>query len=216
MRRLARGILIGWLLIFGWFCLAGAGDEGPFLESPRGPYRGRVIDFETKQPLAGAVVVAVWWEGSASTGTIHAVREVLTDATGAFLLVAQDVEQHPPPETLRPMFLIFSPGYGAYPLYHAMPSPDRPREGFFEGAGGTIELPPLKKWEERGAHIITILISGPFKWLFRELGETRVQRELPHLLGGLTTETEIGRQLWERVQELERGGAGPGGPGGSP
>ena len=31
-----------------------------YLDRPRGPYRGQVVDAETKAPLAGAVVVALW------------------------------------------------------------------------------------------------------------------------------------------------------------
>ncbi|HUM17196.1 MAG TPA: hypothetical protein VL086_15985, partial [Candidatus Nitrosotalea sp.] len=31
-----------------------------YLDGYRGPYRGQVIDADTKAPLAGAVVVAMW------------------------------------------------------------------------------------------------------------------------------------------------------------
>jgi hypothetical protein len=52
-------ILIGGLLLTS--CGLVEGQDGRFLEGMTyGPYRGRVIDAETKQPLEGAVVLGVW------------------------------------------------------------------------------------------------------------------------------------------------------------
>ena len=66
--------------------LAGCGH----LVYPSGPYRGRVVDAETKQPLAGAAVLAVWRWGGPGLGHpsegFHDALEVLTDANGEFVV----------------------------------------------------------------------------------------------------------------------------------
>ena len=122
-----------------------------YLQGYHGPYRGQVIDAETKQPLAGAVVVARWDRDVAqiiqSTAYLYEVCEVLTDGNGAFALHAEEIERHAPPRTLRPIFLIFRPGYGSYPRYHR--APQGFLGGIFEGAGATVELPRLRTREER-------------------------------------------------------------------
>ena len=66
-----------------------------YLDRPRGPYQGQVVDAETKAPLAGAVVVALWWRNRVypfhSVAEHYAVRETVTDAEGRFFLDAKDV-----------------------------------------------------------------------------------------------------------------------------
>lgn len=133
-----------------------------YLQGYHGPYRGRVIDAETKQPLAGAVVVARWDRDIAqivqSTAYLYEVCEVLTDANGEFVLQAEDVERHPPPRTLRPIFVIFFPGYRAYPFVQQ--TLQGVTGGNFEGAGATVEMPPLKTREERRKNIQRIYPHG--------------------------------------------------------
>jgi hypothetical protein len=55
-------------------------------------YEGRVIDAETKLPLAGAVVVVIWMKQPAisidAVESFQAARETLTDADGRFALDA--------------------------------------------------------------------------------------------------------------------------------
>lgn len=55
-----------------------------------GPYQGRVIDAESKQPLAGAVVVGIWTKVqptiAGATGTVFDSVEVLTDENGEFTI----------------------------------------------------------------------------------------------------------------------------------
>ena len=122
-----------------------------YVQGYHGPYRGRVIDAETKRPLMGAVVVAIWSREVAqivhSTTYLYEVCEALTDANGEFVLHAEDVERHAPPRTLRPIFVIFFPGYQSYPGIQGALQGVTGRN--FEGAGATVELPPLKTREER-------------------------------------------------------------------
>jgi hypothetical protein len=122
-----------------------------------GPYKGRVVDSETKQPLEGAVVLAVW---DSVTPTIADTvdsyldaEEVLTDSNGRFV-----VGKHPPiswrPGWVEgPRLIIYCPGYGFYPHYHTSPPmPLRGTEQLLERMEKeelVIELPRLKTREER-------------------------------------------------------------------
>jgi hypothetical protein len=128
---------------------------GQYVTRYHGPYRGRVIDAESKQPLAGAVVVAKWRREKIEllrmATVTHALREVLTDAKGEFVMAAEDIERNAPPRTLRPSFVILLPGYGSYPLTQLAPKGFQ--RGIFEGPGVTVELPPLKTREERLKHL---------------------------------------------------------------
>jgi hypothetical protein len=157
-----------------------------YLDRPRGPYQGQVVDAETKAPLAGAVVVALWWRNRVypfhSVAAHYAVRETVTDAAGRFLLDAKDVEEGAPRRTYHPEFLIFQPGYGSYPRMHVSP------KGFtgeiFERRGTVVELPPLEDREERRKHL---WLFGPHSYSDKPF------RDLPELMRRVNAErTAIG------------------------
>src|SRR2546427_6120403 len=99
--------LTSWLLLLPW--LSHAEPWNPYLEGSHGPYRGRVIDAESKQPLEGAAVVAVWSREIAQlvqTNTVFfATREALTGMDGTFRIEAKDLEERAPYKTLRPRFV---------------------------------------------------------------------------------------------------------------
>jgi hypothetical protein len=108
----------------------------------RGPYRGRVVDAVTKQPLAGAVVVAVWYY---STPTLagdlthfHDAVEVLTDAQGFFTVDAPGIERRAPRRTDFPEFVIFKPGYLYFRGWFAAPEAMAKRQA--TPLLGTVEL----------------------------------------------------------------------------
>ena len=91
--------------------LAGCAGQVAFTS---GPFRGRVIDAQTRQPLAGAAVVAVWyWEGwgpGHPSERWHDAIEVVTGQDGEFVL---------PRKTFfslsgvvgEPLITIYYPGY---------------------------------------------------------------------------------------------------------
>ena len=121
-----------------------------------GPYKGRVIDAETKQPLEGAAVLAVWDRIIPTIADRVDVfldaEEVLTDSNGRFV-----VGKHPPTTfgfgwAEGPRITIYHPGYDFYPNYHV--SPPKPFIGSdellerMEKAELTFELPRLTR-EER-------------------------------------------------------------------
>jgi hypothetical protein len=152
-----------------------------YLDRPRGPYRGQVIDAETKAPLAGAVVVVRWLQDRVypvhMVAENYAVRETITDAEGRFFLDAKDVEERAPRRTRRPGFLIFLPGYGAYPKQHV--SPTGFTGGMFERPGAIVELPRLVDREERRKHLWSF---GPHSYSDKPF------RELPELMRRINVE----------------------------
>lgn len=125
------------------------------------PYRGLIIDSDTKAPLAGAVVVALWVRERVypfQVNTEHyAVRETVTDAEGRFLMEVRDIEEGAPRRTRKPGFLVFLPGHGTFP-YRAT-SPKGFLAELFEGKGTTIEIPRLQSPEER---LTNLRSFGPY------------------------------------------------------
>jgi hypothetical protein len=152
-----------------------------YLDRPRGPYRGQVVDAETKTPLAGAVVVVHWRRDRVypfhSVSENYAVRETVTDAEGRFILDAKDVEEGAPRRTYHPEFFIFQPGYGSYPKKYV--SPRGFTGGIFERSGTVVELPRLEGREERRKHLF---LFGPGDFSDRPF------TELPELVRRINVE----------------------------
>ncbi len=163
-QRLLKGSLLGLLLLSVLNLISGCGwiiflDKG---------YHGTVIDADTKEPIQGAVVVAVYSAGclrpvEGYSKTLGA-RETLTDVNGAFhtplFLTASS------PHCFRSFtdFIVFKAGYGYSPIPYLFSFPgsiplDRPYdyydfysltdiEDLFR-KGVVVELPGLKTAEER-------------------------------------------------------------------
>lgn len=121
-----------------------------YLNGPKGPYRGKVIDAETKAPISGAVVLVYWYvdvPGFHMTSTFYDAREVLTDANGEFFIDVIDIEGLAPELTRAPQFIIFKPAYGYFPRYQLKP---RPLPDYvFSGKGHIVELPQWKTKTDR-------------------------------------------------------------------
>ena len=126
-----------------------------YLGRPRGPYRAQVVDAQTKAPLVGAVVVALWRRDRVypvhAVSEMYAVRETVTDGDGRFVLDAKDVEAGAPRQTYHPEFIIFLPEYGSYPWYQVAPTGFT--GGIFEGSGTVVELRRLEGREARRIHL---------------------------------------------------------------
>jgi hypothetical protein len=92
-------------------------------------YRGKVVDFDTKEPIEGAVVVAHWykaWQTVAGESTSpKEVKECLTDKNGNWSIVGLRGKADDPYPYLsfflglsyirEPSFIIFKPGYCSWP-----------------------------------------------------------------------------------------------------
>lgn len=113
------------LILVGSVILLSAGCAGHFVYAS-GAYRGKVVDAGTGQPLAGAVVLAVWYREvpTAPHGPAvdyHDALEVLTDAQGEFLIPAK-THVTPIGKIREPEFVIYYPGYGYYPVFQTEPT----------------------------------------------------------------------------------------------
>lgn len=133
---------------------------------PSGPWKGRIIDIETKEPLEGAVVLAVWmraYRTPAGDNTyFYEAKEVLTDKEGRF-----EIPSYKPINLLpiisyikEPEFTFFKPGYmslssvgfGDFILEGSKEEPLERKNTSgktFRLSPGIIELPKLKTREER-------------------------------------------------------------------
>jgi len=116
-------------------------------------FKGRVIDADTKEPVAGAAVLAVYYGGyNTVAGSVsYAVdaQEKLTDENGEFTI--PEVEYWSEKVTGRPRanLTIFKPEYGVFPGHKnsnavGVNKSWPPREKYI-----VYELPKLKTMEER-------------------------------------------------------------------
>lgn len=130
-----------------------------------GPWKGKIIDIETKEPLEGVVVLAVWvraYRTPAGDNTyFYEAKEVLTDKEGRF-----EIPSYSPINLLpiisyirEPEFTIFKPGYLSLSGRHLEenvidnPAEFKRNEKVYRLAPGVIELPKLRTREERRANI---------------------------------------------------------------
>lgn len=132
-------------------------------ETSAGPWKGRVIDVETREPLEGAVVLAFWERvyrtPAGGSSYFYEAKEVLTDKEGMFEMPAYTpINLLPLISYLRgPEFVVFKPGYGKIQMYigkYLTGKAVEPKEMVLSGntyrlAPGVIELPRLKTREER-------------------------------------------------------------------
>jgi hypothetical protein len=135
-------------------------------------YRGRIIDAGTKEPIEGAVIVAMYQKypiisgpGGGSSSIIH-IKEVLTDNKGEFIIPSYWSLMGPNATEDETEFIIYKPGYGSYPNNSIYPlkyydpeylfSKKLDKEGdihydskILKIKFGVVELPRLKSREER-------------------------------------------------------------------
>jgi len=120
-----------------------------------GPWRAQIVDAETKHPLEGVVILAVWTRNvrtfGGPSGEYHDSQEVLTDKEGRFTIAARSFFSLNPLVFFRgPHFLIFKPGYG-----RALWPGGKQREIWPEEKPDDIiiELPRLRTLEERKGYL---------------------------------------------------------------
>lgn len=123
-------------------------------------FKGKVIDADTKEPIEGAVVVAVWKTERTTPAATHVdlkdVKECLTDKNGKWSISGpkgRDDELLPGlslfiPYTKRPQFIVFKPGYCSWPsgfYIDACKDKLKPQGTVRICEGATMELPKLTK-----------------------------------------------------------------------
>lgn len=130
-------------------------------------FKGRVIDADTKEPIEGAVVVAIWLKERATiagpSSEFKDVKEALTDKNGEWVIkgprgrwggditaiftFVTGIYYTKPPE-----FIIFKPGYCSFPAGFGIEACKEKIkiEGDCKSAEGeTAELPRLTNREDR-------------------------------------------------------------------
>jgi hypothetical protein len=133
-----------------------------------GPYRGKVIDAETKQPLDGAVVLAIWYREvpvapHGPAVDYHDALEVLTDARGEFTVPAR-THLTPIGAIREPEFVIYHPGYGSYPSDQVRPR-DEAITSAYEQRYFEVVLAKFKTRGERMRHAgLPIGVFGRVPW----------------------------------------------------
>lgn len=119
-----------------------------------GSYYGKVVDIETKEPLEGAAVLAVYntqQYGVAGPVTYYVdAQETVTDKKGEFKIPSNTVFTFRPLSSFEPFptFRIFKPEYGCFPE-HKDVKKFKPWWSLPVDEYVTIELPRLKTREER-------------------------------------------------------------------
>ncbi len=124
-------------------------------------FKGKVIDADTREPIEGAVVVAVWSEETTTPTAIHSrlkdAKEVLTNKNGEWVIKGPKGRKGGSITaiftfftgtyyTKRPQFTIFKPGYCSCPLAVGMEvCKERMKPFSIDGEGETLELPKLTK-----------------------------------------------------------------------
>jgi len=100
-------LIMGYAMIFGGWILF-----------TKPAYKGKIIDSETKEPIEGAVVVAVYNKypiisgpGGGSSSSIH-IKEALTDQNGVFRIPFYITLVDPNSVERWTDFIIYKPGYG--------------------------------------------------------------------------------------------------------
>jgi len=129
-------------------------------------FEGKVVDAETKEPIEGAAVLAVYYRSTISpAGSNHYAfdaQETLTGRDGQFKIPEKFVKSDEVKGTPRCNLIIFKPSYGVFPnhklsravgeKYAAWPTPEKYI---------VYELPKLKTRIERNNNLIYSDPSDP-------------------------------------------------------
>lgn len=159
-------------------------------------FHGKVVDYETREPIEGAAVVVYWysarpdWFGENSY--LKEVKETLTDRNGEWSIKGEKGREGPIIPcfvfgvaglryTREPEFIVFKPGYCSYPggfSVDACKGKLKLRGNSELREGKTIELPKLTKREDRVRAQNVSIPGGPgalekMKELIRLINEER-------------------------------------------
>lgn len=86
-----------------------------------GPYKGKVIDMETGEPIEGAVVAGLWYLEFTIRNPFCDAKETLTDKKGEFILPRASCFTFWPLARMSGEVVVYKPGYLGYPPLGATP-----------------------------------------------------------------------------------------------
>jgi len=117
MPKMKIALALTWMLLLITIISPTASQAWLIYHKPA--FKGKVIDSETKLPIKGAVVVVVYNKklvaGFEPITSIFDIRESLTDDEGLFKIPSYTTAINPLSVNTAVDFIIFKPGYGAYP-----------------------------------------------------------------------------------------------------
>jgi len=122
------------------------------------PFEGKVVDVDTKEPIEGAAVLAVYHGSTisvAGSNTYAAdAQETLTDVNGEFKIPAKSFQSEKVYGRPRGHIVIFKPEYGVFPDHKKSRAVDV-EKGWWPPPNKYIvyELPKLKTREERDRNL---------------------------------------------------------------
>jgi len=160
------------LVLIAMFLLSSTASYAGWLIYHKSEFKGKVIDAEKKEPIEGAVVVAIYKKHTLISGpgggysSIINVKEQLTNKKGEFIFPQYTTIIQPLSKEDRVDFIIYKPGYGSYPGLQINPPGVAGPEKFFSKKYGTsatvqinnktikytmglVELPKITTREER-------------------------------------------------------------------
>jgi hypothetical protein len=130
----------------------------PFLSHAARPWKGQVVDKETKKPIDGVVVLMVWYRHYSlmdQTREYHDSEEAVTDANGRFTISSRWYwNWFVFPE--KPDIFVFKGGYGRWEIQDygkyteaKYPHPLERRAARLADEGAVLEFQPINSREER-------------------------------------------------------------------
>jgi len=131
-----------------------------------GPWRGKVIEAETKKPIEGAAVVAVWYSETrlnpaGSSPTPLKVEETVTNAGGEFNFDSKYFADIPILRQISgPDFLVYKPGYNVFQISYVSNE-----HKLYRDEVANIELPKLENNKDR---LKALNGAEGFRSIFRE------------------------------------------------
>ena len=149
-------ILLVFFLILGP-CTGGVFSLIPYLHLDS--FSGRVIDADTKEPISGAVVLAVYYKSLASVAGSSSLtvdgQEILSDENGEFTISEKRRWFALYRGYTEGNLTIFKPGYGAFPTHKSSKAIGENKSWPPPEKYVVYELPKLKTWEERRSNLPT-------------------------------------------------------------
>jgi hypothetical protein len=128
------------------------------------PFTGKVIDVDTKEPIEGAAVLAVYYDQTitiAGTNTYPIdAQETLTDAKGEFEI--PEVKRWfggRPGTVVKATVKLFKPGYGVFPNHPRSEAAKQEKDRSSVDQYVVYELPKLRTSEERAKNVSGIGIE---------------------------------------------------------
>lgn len=150
-------------LVLAWIILAAI---GPCTVTHKfGPYYGKVVDRDTAEPIAGAVVLVEFrtllYTLAGFTSHFVDALETVTDQNETFYIDPPRswVFRFPHKWEKHCIIIVFKPGYGVYPEYAGIKERYDPGNSIPENEPVTVKLPKLESRAERQRNLTSFLFG---------------------------------------------------------